>query len=272
MENDQIVTSNEGKDAVLTDVTLQYEAMHWAEKFNDANPPKKIDFIRAYAIEFVDRPGRPMFAVERFIAGNDTYGLGFLKHNTNSGFVDLEEHRKTPQVFSAHSFYSSQGKRLVADVQGVGDLFTDPQVLSMDYRFGDGDLGPRGMALFFKSFRHCDMSDSLGIPIFPLSRNELRHQSKYSDDDSTLSESSSPYSEEMKCRFKQLDSNRLMRKSVLLRPIDGVSEHKRDTAKRYEEERVWRSEKGVTSLIPVPSSENRNGATRRLNTFYFLPR
>ena len=57
-------------------------------------------------------------------------------------------------MFSAFSFYASQGNRLVADIQGVGNLFTDPQVLSSDYRFGDGDLGPRGMALFFKSFCH----------------------------------------------------------------------------------------------------------------------
>ena len=62
-------TSPEARDAVLTDITLQYEAMHWAEKFNETDAPKKIDFIRAYAIEFVDRPHSPMFAVERFIAG-----------------------------------------------------------------------------------------------------------------------------------------------------------------------------------------------------------
>lgn len=65
-----------------------------------------------------------MFAVERFIDGSDSYGRGFLKHNTNSGFVDEEQRRKTPQVFSAHSFYASNGTRLVADVQGVGDLYT----------------------------------------------------------------------------------------------------------------------------------------------------
>ena len=173
MRRGQIDISQEGIDAVLTDITLQYEAMHWAERYNELQPPKKVDFIRAYAIEFVDRVNKPMFAVERFIAGSDSYGNGFLKHNTNSGFVDLEEHRKTPQVFSAHSFYASQGQRLVADVQGVGDLYTDPQVLSMDYRFGDGDLGPRGMALFFKTFRHCDLSDRLGIPIFPLESPRL---------------------------------------------------------------------------------------------------
>lgn len=224
-------SSPEGRDAVLTDITLQYEAMHWAEKYNETDAPKKIDFIRAYAVEFVDRPHEPMFAVERFIAGNDSYGNGFLKHNTNSGFVDLEEHRKTPQVFSAHSFYASQGQRLVADVQGVGDLYTDPQVLSMDYRFGDGDLGPRGMALFFKTFRHCDMSDGLGIPIFPLSRNEKKHQSKYDDEESTLSEGSS-LEEEIKCRFQRLDANRHKRKTVLMRPIDIGSDQSTDTAKR----------------------------------------
>jgi elongation factor 2 kinase len=85
----KINTTQEGKESVLTDITLQYEAMHWAEKFNNTNPPKKIDFIRAYAVEFVGRPGKPMFAVERFIAGNDSYGLGFIKHNTNSGMLYL---------------------------------------------------------------------------------------------------------------------------------------------------------------------------------------
>jgi elongation factor 2 kinase len=218
------------RDAVLTDIILQYEAAHWAEKFN-VNAPKKIDFIRAYALEFVDRPGSPMFAVERFIAGRDTYGCGFLKHNTNSGFVDQEIRRKTPQVFSAHSFYASQGNRLVADIQGVGDLYTDPQVLSIDYRFGDGDLGPRGMALFFKNFRHCDLSDKMGIPIFPLSRNERKHQQKYDDDESTLSEGS-PLLEALMCRFKLLDDNRHHRQSILARPTDLNCADSTDTEKR----------------------------------------
>ena len=204
------------------------------------------------------------FTSRSFIAfvyySDDSYGRGFLKHNTNSGFVDLEERRKTPQVFSAHSFYASEGQRLVADVQGVGDLYTDPQILSMDYRFGDGDLGPRGMvreslvaclcyiyysseliranflsvlisqALYFKTFRHCDLSDRLGIPIFPLSRNERMHQAKYDDDESTLSDEF----EEAMCRFKRMDENRQRRKSVLMRPIDILSQsgHNSDTAKR----------------------------------------
>lgn len=88
-------------------------------------------------------------------------------------------------------------------------------------------------ALFFKTFRHCDVSDGLGIPIFPLSRNEKRHQAKYSDDESTLSEGSTAATEEdFKCNFSRLDANREKRKSVLFRPIDIQSEHTSDTAKR----------------------------------------
>ena len=94
-------------------------------------------------------------------------------------------------------------------------------MLSIDYRFGDGDLGPRGMALFFKNFRHCDLSDKMGIPIFPLSRNERKHQAKYADDESTLSEGSvgSPLLEAL-CKFRMLDDNRQQRKSILVRPTD----------------------------------------------------
>ncbi|KAL7566525.1 hypothetical protein ACA910_006434 [Epithemia clementina (nom. ined.)] len=184
-----IDSSNEAKAAVLNDVLLQYEAMHWAQKFNNLHPPRSIVFIRAYAMEFPYRQPAPVwFAVERFIAGRDDYGAGFVKHNTNSGFVDPQERRRTPQVFSAFSFYASHGHRLVADIQGVADLYTDPQVHSSDFRFGEGDLGFRGMAMFFKSFRHCEYSDLMGIPIFPLSRNELKFQNKYHDDDLTMSE------------------------------------------------------------------------------------
>ncbi|KAL7544057.1 hypothetical protein ACHAXR_013561 [Thalassiosira sp. AJA248-18] len=275
MRRGQIDTTKEGSDAVLTDITLQYEAMHWAEKYNETMAPKKIDFIRAYAIEFVDRPKKPMFAVERFIAGKFmvddlpqplTPLTPFFLLQVFSSITQIRgllisksiaRLRKYSQVskslpfcptrlqsdllsiffihsilFEAHSFYASQGQRLVADVQGVGDLYTDPQVLSMDYRFGDGDLGPRGMALFFKTFRHCDMSDRLGIPIFPLSRNEKKHQAKYNDDESTLSEGSSLLEDELKCKFQRLDLNRQKRKSALVRPIDIGSDHNKDTARR----------------------------------------
>lgn len=76
IKNGVIDTSDEAKDAVRNDILLQFEAAHWASVFNNADPPRKISFIRAYAIEFPDRPGKPLFAVERFISGTDSYGAG----------------------------------------------------------------------------------------------------------------------------------------------------------------------------------------------------
>lgn len=69
-ENGEVDTSNEAKNNVRNDILLQYEASHWSTRFNDHEPPKKIIFIRAYAIEFPDREGKPYFAVERYIFGN----------------------------------------------------------------------------------------------------------------------------------------------------------------------------------------------------------
>ena len=124
MKDGEIDVSKDAKLAVQNDITLQHESQYWAEKFNSSKPPKSILFIQAYAIEFPDRPGCPWMPIERFISGTGSYGAGFVKHNTNSGFVDQDLSRITPQLFSAHSFYASEGDRLVVDIQGVGDLYT----------------------------------------------------------------------------------------------------------------------------------------------------
>jgi elongation factor 2 kinase len=105
----QIDVSSKAKNQVKNDIVLQHEAQCWADKFNDRDPPTRILFLRSYALEFVDRPGTPWLALERFITGRDSYGASFVKHNTNSGFVDVELRRVTPQVFSAFSFYASHG-------------------------------------------------------------------------------------------------------------------------------------------------------------------
>ena len=60
-------------------------------------------------MEFPHHQPKPAwFAIEQFIAERDDYGAGFVKHNTNSGFVDKEERCRMPQVFLAFSFYNSK--------------------------------------------------------------------------------------------------------------------------------------------------------------------
>ena len=109
------------------------------------------------------------------------------------------------------------------------------QVLSSDYRFGDGDLGPRGAALFFNKFRHNTVADAMGIPVFPLSKNELKHQAKYEDDIFSMSGDMSSLEEDLKQlgRFTAMDLHRSRRQSILEAPPREILPLERqDTAKR----------------------------------------
>src|SRR5262249_26140453 len=74
------------------DVMMQSEAKQWAIKFNGHNPPKKVsrsvcavcvvcvvcvliqlcaqvDFLAAFVLELIDRPDKPVCAVERYVEG-----------------------------------------------------------------------------------------------------------------------------------------------------------------------------------------------------------
>ena len=81
----EIDTSDQAKTNVKNDIILQYEASHWSSRFNEQGPPKKIIFIRAYAIEFPDRKGQPWLPVERYIFGSgESYkkNLGYTHSTT----------------------------------------------------------------------------------------------------------------------------------------------------------------------------------------------
>lgn len=148
---DDVITQAESKalarryNAVLT-------ALLAAGKFDRRTPKpmkyKCVDILEACLVVFPDRAGEPCFLMEAHVPGD------FRKHNNNFGFVsgivDEGDWRATPQAFSHFTFCASGGDRLVVDVQGVGDMYTDPQIHSRDgMRFGVGNGGPRGMALFF---------------------------------------------------------------------------------------------------------------------------
>ena len=59
--------------------------------------------------------------MEKYIGGE------YKKHNNNYGYV-AEDDRSTPQVFSHFTYEASGHTLLVCDIQGVGDLYTDPQM------------------------------------------------------------------------------------------------------------------------------------------------
>jgi elongation factor 2 kinase len=136
------------RERYFDDVKLQMEAKLWAEIYNHHNPPKKIDMFQVSIIEFKNRPDSPLFHLEHYIDGK------YIKYNSNSGFVEHDDQhvRFTPQAFSHFTFECSNHELIVVDVQGVGDLYTDPQIhTAKGTDYGDGNLGIKGFALFFSS-------------------------------------------------------------------------------------------------------------------------
>ncbi|KAK2714424.1 hypothetical protein QYM36_008848, partial [Artemia franciscana] len=179
------------------EVKLQMDAKLWGEEFNRHNPPKKVKLVFIFEVhlfhknlgrvklgvdccqmavlEFPDKPGRPLYHVENFIEGN------YVKYNSNSGFVKDDIQRQTPHAFSHFTFERSGHELMVVDIQGVGDLYTDPQIhTACGTEYGDGNLGTKGMALFFHS-HHCNnICRSLGLSQFDLSPSEAEEIKNHS--------------------------------------------------------------------------------------------
>ena len=103
----------------------------------------------------------PLLLCESYLEGV------YQKHNCASGWVP-EMARQTPQAFSHFTYCVTRGSMMVVDLQGVGDVYTDPVVLTRDGEgFGMGNIGRKGMDNFFASHRCNNVCIQLGLtPVF----------------------------------------------------------------------------------------------------------
>lgn len=186
------------KSVYYSDVEAQSVAVLYANKFNSLLPShvQKIEFVPAFVLEFVDRPGRPVAGCEKYINGT------FRKHNNNVGAVvmtsaaaaaannsssnssntssnsnnstnnagneseeSLTQTQITAQAFSHFTYEESQGNVLICDIQGVDNQFTDPQIHTMNGKgFGMGNLGQTGIRAFLLRHPCNSLCRAVGLP------------------------------------------------------------------------------------------------------------
>jgi len=150
----------EDPKSYLDDVATQQCAREYAKMYNRYNPPKRVKFVEAFILSMIDQPRAPFCAVERHIDGT------YKKHNNNWGFINNKHERNTPHAFSHFTFEASQHQLLICDIQGVGDIYTDPQIHSIDGRgYGKGNMGKRGFRKFFSTHKCNAICKFLKLPL-----------------------------------------------------------------------------------------------------------
>jgi hypothetical protein len=140
-------TKKASRDQYFMDVLMQTFCSKWSDLYNSFNPPKKITFLPSFVLELCDRGVTPVVCGgEPFIEGD------YKKFNNNSGYVNSEAARNTPQAFSHFSLVHSNQELVIIDIQGVNDFYTDPQIHTKSGKgFGEGNLGQTGINQFIKT-------------------------------------------------------------------------------------------------------------------------
>jgi len=130
------------------DVAMQKHAQRFADEFNKNEVPKKVGFLDCWVYELVDRTPHIFCGVEQFIFGD------YHKYTNNWDWVNQSVDRNTPSCFSHFTYQASSHKILICDLQGVGDLYTDPQMHTYNGKgCGKGNMGKRGTDKFLSTHK-----------------------------------------------------------------------------------------------------------------------
>jgi hypothetical protein len=162
-------TKKASRDQYFMDVLMQTFCSKWSDLYNSFNPPKKITFLPSFVLELCDRGTTPVVCGgEPFIEGD------YKKFNNNSGYVNSEAARNTPQAFSHFSLVHSNQELVIIDIQGVNDFYTDPQIHTKSGKgFGEGNLGQNGINQFIKTHQCNPLCNFLKLEPLNSSRRML---------------------------------------------------------------------------------------------------
>ena len=172
------------------DVKLQMDAKLWGEEYSKLEIPKKVCvsfpfqiFLRCIALggllpdvhHRVQRSRRepPLWggALHRWRLHQVQLQLGVCVRREPTHPTDLQPFHlrevESPADSSGHSRFKNaiiSLKLSFCPLIGVGDLYTDPQIHTIDMKdYGEANLGTRGMALFFSSHVCSPLCEMLGM-------------------------------------------------------------------------------------------------------------
>jgi hypothetical protein len=97
------------------------------------------EFVQAHLLDLGD--ARDVFPF-RFMALEPWITGKYEKFTSNAGHIAKDS--DLAQAYSHFTWEFTSGEIMVADIQGVGNTLTDPQIHSLDDRFGRGNLQHKG--------------------------------------------------------------------------------------------------------------------------------
>ncbi|GAM19169.1 hypothetical protein SAMD00019534_023440, partial [Acytostelium subglobosum LB1] len=146
------------RELYFDECRMQLVCRDWGHRFNQKNPPKKIEFLMSWVVELTDRNGPVLCSIEPLLVGE------FKKNNSNYGAV--LNNRSTPQAFSHFTYERSEKQMIIIDIQGVDDVYTDPQIHTSDGKgFGLGNLGKTGINKFITTHKCNAVCALLGLDV-----------------------------------------------------------------------------------------------------------
>jgi len=121
------------------DCLMQEKAAEFGRAFNRVEnlPVRKVEVLRAVVMEIkYDTEFPELFLVEQFLDDS----VPFRKFNNNDYVPGAQAVQNTPNMLSLFSYFHSDKKLVMCDIQGKKYRFTDPQFHSNDPMIEDDDF------------------------------------------------------------------------------------------------------------------------------------
>eukprot|EP00164_Ancoracysta_twista_P007792 GFYU01011129.1.p1 GENE.GFYU01011129.1~~GFYU01011129.1.p1 ORF type:complete len:360 (-),score=32.90 GFYU01011129.1:31-1110(-) len=174
----------------MNEAMAQCMCEDFANNFNKNDTPRKVSFLACHVVRILkdhvpqellrypvfsfrtEDSDAIMFVMEHKMNGyftkyNSNYGEVYEKATGNATESVNNRHRRvldTAEAFSHFTLQETDGSMLVCDIQGVEDLFTDPQIHTEEGKgLGMGNMGEDGIAKWVVKHQCNDICRRIGL-------------------------------------------------------------------------------------------------------------